>query len=317
MRTGLVYDDRFREHDTGPHHPEAPARLDAAVSAIKAAAWHDELTPVATRAADIADVERCHALTYIRRARAACAANAPFLDTMDVAISAKSWDIALLAAGAPLALADALVDGVIDNGFALVRPPGHHAEHASAMGFCLFNNVAILARYLQHTHGMDKIAILDWDVHHGNGTQHSFDQDPSVLYVSLHQYPYFPGSGAYDETGTGRGAGTTLNCPLPAGATDSAYERAFHEQVIPKIDLFKPECIIVSAGFDAHRDDPLADMQLSTGMYAWMTERVLECADSHAGGRVLSVLEGGYHLDRLGECVAVHLGGLLGAPATR
>jgi len=314
MRTGFVYDARFRDHDTGPYHPERPERMDAVMAALAATSWHENLVRFAARPADLGDVERNHTLNYIRRARAECAANAPFLDTTDVAISAASCDVALLAAGAPLALADALAAGAIDNGFALLRPPGHHAERAAAMGFCLFNNVAILARYLQHAHGLDKVAIVDWDVHHGNGTQHSFEEDPSVLYISLHQYPYYPGTGAYYETGNGRGAGATLNCPLPAGATDSAYERAFHEQVIPKLDLFKPECIIVSAGFDAHRDDPLADMDLSTKMYAWMTDRVLECADAYSGGRVLSVLEGGYHLERLGECVTVHLGGLLGQP---
>ncbi|MEQ8232886.1 MAG: histone deacetylase [Gammaproteobacteria bacterium] len=317
MKTGFVYDPRFRDHDTGAHHPEQPARMDAALAAIEAAPWHDRLLHMPAAAADIAVVERIHSLGYIRRAESACRSSAPFLDTTDVTISPASCDIALLAAGAPLALADALAAGHIDNGFALLRPPGHHAEHDAAMGFCLFNNVAILARHLQHEHGLDKIAILDWDVHHGNGTQHAFEEDPSVLYVSLHQYPYYPGTGAWSETGRGRGAGATLNCPMPAGATDTAYERAFMEQVLPKLDGYKPECIIVSAGFDAHRDDPLADVQLSTGMYAWMTERVLETADLHADGRVLSVLEGGYHLERLGECVATHLAGLLGAPAQR
>ncbi|MCB1747889.1 MAG: histone deacetylase [Gammaproteobacteria bacterium] len=312
MHTGLVYDSRFRDHDTGPYHPEQPARMDAALAAIEQAPWQQQLHRLATRAADITDVERCHRLDYIRRAQRECAAGAPFIDTTDVTISAASCDVALLAAGAPLVLADALVAGEIDNGFALVRPPGHHAERAAAMGFCLFNNVAILARYLQRVHGLDKIAILDWDVHHGNGTQHCFEEDPSVLYVSLHQYPYYPGTGAYSETGIGRGAGSVLNCPMPAGATDSAYERAFQEQVLPTLDLFKPECLIVSAGFDGHRDDPLADIQLSTEMYGWMSERVLETADLHCEGRLLSVLEGGYNLERLGECVSLHLAHLAG-----
>ena len=165
------------------------------------------------------------------------------------------------------------------------------------MGFCLFNNVAILARYLQNRHGFDKIAIVDFDVHHGNGTQHSFEADPSVLYVSTHQYPYYPGTGAASETGVGRGE----------GATDADYERAFVEQIIPKLEGFAPECVIVSAGFDAHRDDPLADVRLTTEFFGWMSNRLIEVADRHAGGRLLSVLEGGYHLERLSECVTVHL----------
>ncbi len=315
MTTGFIYDARFRDHDTGPHHPERPQRMDAVLAAVENAPWRDRLQRHAARAADIALVERIHSLSYIRRAQAACSASAPWLDTTDVTISAASCEVALLAAGTPLVLADALAAGDIDNGFALLRPPGHHAEHELAMGFCLFNNVAILARYLQHEHGMDKIAIVDWDVHHGNGTQHSFEEDPSVLYVSLHQYPYYPGTGAATETGRGRGAGATLNVPLPAGATDSAYERAFFEQVMPKLDAFKPECVIVSAGFDAHADDPLADMQLSTRMFGWMSDQLLEIAEHYAGGRLLSVLEGGYHLERLGDCVALHLEHLLGDDA--
>ena len=307
MATGLIDDDRFLAHDTGPHHPERAARVGAIRHALAARSWFGELLHCAAVAADIAVIESSHTLAYIRRAARACAAGAPYLDTPDVAISALSYDVAVLAAGAPLVLADALVQGQISNGFAVLRPPGHHAEREAAMGFCLFNNVAILARYLQRQHGLDKIAIVDWDVHHGNGTQHSFEEDPAVLYVSTHQYPYYPGTGAAYETGSGRGRGTTLNCPMPAGATDSAYERAFGEEIIPKLDAFKPECVIISAGFDAHRDDPLADLQLSTRCFQWMTERLMEVAAQHAGGRLLSVLEGGYNLERLGDCVAAHV----------
>ena len=307
MTTGLIYDERFLEHDTGPGHPERPARLSAAIAALDACPWSASLLRLPPRVADIAEIENSHTLGYIRRASDACASGAPFLDTTDVTISETSCEVAMLAAGAPLVMADALLDGRIDNGFALLRPPGHHAERDAAMGFCLFNNVAIAARYLQQRHGLDKIAIIDWDVHHGNGTQHSFEDDPSVLYVSTHQYPYYPGTGAASETGIGRGRGATLNCPLPAGATDSAYERAFSERIVPALDAFRPECLIISAGFDAHRDDPLADMQLSTGCFVWMTERLMEVAAHHAGGRLLSVLEGGYNLSRLGDCVAAHV----------
>ncbi len=307
MATGLIDDDRFLAHDTGPHHPEQPARLSAIRDALAACPWRGQLQHYVAMPADLAVMETSHSLAYIRRAAHACAAGATYLDTPDVAISSQSYDVAVLAAGAPLVLADALVAGKINNGFAVLRPPGHHAEREAALGFCLFNNVAILARYLQHHHGLDKIAIVDWDVHHGNGTQHSFEEDPSVLYVSTHQYPYYPGTGAAYETGHGRGRGATLNCPMPAGATDSAYERAFGEEIIPKLEAFQPECVIISAGFDAHRDDPLADLQLSTHCFQWMTERLMEVAALHAGGRLLSILEGGYNLKRLGDCVATHI----------
>lgn len=312
MPTALVYDREFLDHDTGPGHPERPARLTTAMAQLKQAAWFDDLRRVQAAPADLSWIETVHRLDYIRRAAEACRVGQPFLDTPDVMISARSFDVATLAVGAALALADDLIAGHSANGFALLRPPGHHAEHATAVGFCLFNNVAILARYLQRQHGLDKIAIIDWDVHHGNGTQHCFEEDPSVLYVSLHQYPYYPGTGGAGEIGSGRGRGATLNCPMPAGATDSAYEIAFSEQVLPHLAMFKPEAILISAGFDAHRDDPLADVQLSTACYGWMTARVMEIAEQYAGNRVLSLLEGGYHLARTAECIERHLGVLAG-----
>ncbi|MCG8324888.1 MAG: histone deacetylase, partial [Thiotrichales bacterium] len=172
---------------------------------------------------------------------------------------------------------------------------------------CLFNNVAILARYLQKQHGLDKILILDWDVHHGNGTQHLFEEDPSVLYISTHQYPYYPGTGAYTEDGIGKGKGATLNCPMPAGADDVMYETAFMEKILPGIDEFRPDSIIISAGFDAHRQDPLAQINLSTEFFGWMTSRIMEKADAYCDGRILSALEGGYNLQMLPLCVAEHL----------
>lgn len=313
LPTGLLYDPLFLAHDTGAGHPERPARLTAARAELARQPWHTQLRTLTAERPDLRWLETTHRLAYIQRAAQACAQGAPFLDTPDVAISARSFDAALLAAGAGLRLADALMSGEIRNGFGLVRPPGHHAETAAALGFCLFNNVAILARYLQRQYGLDKVAILDWDVHHGNGTQHSFESDPSVLYVSLHQYPYYPGTGGAAETGQGAGSGATLNCPMAAGATDADYEAAFHARVLPALAQFQPEVVLISAGFDAHRDDPLAAVNLSTDCYGWMTARVLEVAALHAGGRVLSLLEGGYHLQRTGECIARHLGVLSGA----
>lgn len=310
MTTGFIYDARFLEHDTGPHHPERPERLASTMAHLESDPWFADLRQFDARLARTEEIESTHSIKYIRRVGRACAEGAPFIDTTDVTVSAASCDVAALAAGTPLTLGDAICNREIDNGFALIRPPGHHAETEMAMGFCLFNNVAILARYLQRVHGLNKIAIVDWDVHHGNGTQHLFEEDPSVLYVSVHQYPYYPGTGAASESGIGRGQGATLNCPLPAGATDSDYEGVFTTEILPKLSAFKPEFVIISAGFDAHLDDPLADMRLTTEFYAWMTQRLLEIADQHAAGRLLSVLEGGYHLTRLAETVAVHLEGL-------
>lgn len=314
MRTALCSDGRFLAHDTGRGHPECPARLESILTHLERQTWATALARLTPEPPDLTVLERVHAYPYLQRAARACREQAPFLDSRDVAISAASFDVALLAAGAALAAGDAVLSGEVDNAFALIRPPGHHAEHAQALGFCLFNNVAVLARHLQAAHGIDKIAIVDWDVHHGNGTQHTFEEDPSVLYVSLHQYPYYPGTGAASENGSGRGRGATLNCPMPAGASDSAYERAFMELVLPTLDLFRPEVVLVSAGFDAHRDDPLADILLSTGCFRWMTERVLEVAEQHAGGRLISLLEGGYDLRRLAECATEHVATLAGEP---
>ena len=307
MTTGFLYDERFLDHDAGAHHPERRERLISTMTYLESRDWFDQLVRLSPRVADESWVECVHSHDLVARARSACERELPFLDVMDVGVSRDSFDVALLAVGGAQELADKVVSGAVDNAFALCRPPGHHAEHNQALGFCLFNNVAVAARYLQKHHGLDKILILDWDVHHGNGTQHTFEEDPSVLYVSTHQYPYYPGTGAYSETGIGRGQGATLNCPMPAGAGDAQYEEAFVEKIIPKIDAFAPELIIVSAGFDAHVDDPLANICLSTEFFAWMSARLLEAAERHCGGRLISMLEGGYNVSKLPLCIAEHL----------
>ena len=312
MKSGFLYDPVYLKHDTGAGHPECSERLVTTMHHLQAQPWFSQLHPVVARAAEQEWLETVHDYHYIDRAKQTCAAGIPILDSMDVSVCKDSFEVALQATGGVLELADQLMTSQIDNGFALVRPPGHHAEKTMALGFCLFNNVAILARYLQKYHGLDKILILDWDVHHGNGTQHTFDDDPSVMYISTHQYPYYPGTGAWYETGTGRGEGTTLNCPMSAGAGDNDYEQAFMDKILPKIDQFSPELIIISAGFDAHKDDPLGHINLSTGFYAWMTEVLMEKAEKHACGKIISVLEGGYHLKRLPECVAAHIAILSG-----
>ena len=312
MTTGFVFDEAFLSHRTGAGHPECAQRLSATMAHLNTLPLYDELKLLDALPADQGLIESSHSPAYLDRARQTCAGGSAFLDSMDTAVSKESFDIALKAAGASIALADGVMDGEISNGFALVRPPGHHAEHAQAMGFCILNNVAILARYLQARHGLDKVMILDWDVHHGNGTQHTFEEDPSVLFVSTHQYPFYPGTGAWSETGIGKGSGATVNCPMRAGSGDADYETAFTEKILPAMDGFKPEFIIISAGFDAHRDDPLGDVNLSTGFYGWMTARVMETAHKHAGGRIVSVLEGGYNLAMLPLCIEEHLKALSG-----
>jgi len=313
MTTGLLYDPVYLAHDTGFGHPERSERLSSAIDYIRRQPFFPELVSVLPHSAGSEWVQQIHTPRYIERAKAACLNHYSHLDSMDVAISEHSFDVALQAVGGALALGDQVVSGALDNGFGLIRPPGHHAEHEMALGFCLFNNIAILARYLQKHHGLGKILILDWDVHHGNGTQHTFEEDPSVLYVSLHQYPYYPGTGASSETGRGRGKGATVNCPMRAGAGDSDYKSAFTETILPAVNAFAPEMVLISAGFDAHAADPLAQINLTTDCYTWMTKRMMEVADQHADGKMIALLEGGYDLKALAQSIAAHLRELSGS----
>lgn len=312
MNTGFLYDDRFLKHDPGEGHPESPDRLRAVMAHLTEVPWFHELERLTARTADPDRVLTTHTPEYLDRARAACEDRARTLDVPDVGISPDSYDVAMLAAGGSIALADAVASGSLRNGFGLLRPPGHHALASSAMGFCLFNNIAITARFLRDKHRMDRIAIVDWDVHHGNGTQDAFYEDPSVLYVSLHQYPFYPGTGAASETGAGRGKGATLNCPMPEESTDFDYQVAFTDQVLPKLEEFNPQAVLISAGFDAHAKDPLGNIRLTSDCFGWMTLRLMEIADKHAGGRVVSLLEGGYDLQALPLCVEKHVAALSG-----
>ncbi len=312
MASGFLYDPVYLDHDAGAGHPERRDRLIAVMEFLKRQSWFSAFERLTPHPAARDWIESIHAHRYVDRVEQACRQGLPYLDVFDVGISAESYEVAKLAVGGVLTLADSVVKRTVDNGFALVRPPGHHAEHDLALGFCLFNNIAIVARYLQRQHGLEKIAILDWDVHHGNGTQHSFEEDASVLYISLHQYPFYPGTGSRSETGKGKGQGATLNCPMPAGAGDEAYREAFTEQILPKLHAFQPQAVLISAGFDAHAADPLAQINLSTPFYGWMTARLLEIADQYAEGRLMSMLGGGYSLDVLPRCVGAHLTVLAG-----
>jgi acetoin utilization deacetylase AcuC-like enzyme len=229
------------------------------------------------------------------------------LDSPDTAVSAASAEVARLAAGSLVALCREVARGNLGRGFAAVRPPGHHAERDRAMGFCLFNNVAIAARYLREWEAVGRVMVVDWDVHHGNGTQHLFEEDPTVFYFSVHQYPLYPGTGAADEIGRGAGRGATLNCPLPPGAGSEEFLGALERSLVPAARRFEPEFILVSAGFDAHARDPLASLEVSTEAFAEATRIVRRMADELARGRLVSVLEGGYDLDALAESARRHL----------
>jgi acetoin utilization deacetylase AcuC-like enzyme len=303
---GFVWHDACLLHDNGPGHPERPERLRAIRAHLEARGVLARLTRITPGPCPSARLERVHAPAYVEAIRQACA-HAPRRLDPDTGVSPGSWDAALLSAGGALAACDAVVSGRVRSAFVCTRPPGHHAERERAMGFCLFNNVAVAARYLQDEHGLERIAIVDWDVHHGNGTQHLFETDPTVLYASTHQFPFYPGTGAASERGRGPGEGTTINAPLRAGAGDAGILRAFRDAIVPAIERFAPEAILISAGFDAHRDDPLAGLEVTESGYAALTTLVREAAERTCSGRIVSLLEGGYDLRALGASVEAHL----------
>jgi acetoin utilization deacetylase AcuC-like enzyme len=302
----VAADPLFAEHDPGRGHPERPARLEAVLAGLADVGVGEESQPLPRVAATRADLERVHPARYLDALEQFCVQGGGSIDG-DTAASARSWDAATHAAGAGLAAIDAIDNGDATSAFLAVRPPGHHAVAAGAMGFCLINNVAVTAAALR-ARG-ERVAIIDWDAHHGNGTQDIFYADPDVLYVSFHEWPLYPGSGWLDENGTGAGAGATLNVPFPAGTTGDLYLDALDTVVAPVIDLFGPTWVLVSAGYDAHRDDPLTGLSLSAGDYVDLTERVLEYAPKR-----IVYLEGGYDLDALRNGVAATASALLGEP---
>ena len=313
MATGYVYDPVYLEHDLRGH-PENQQRLRQILSVLEKHGTLELLTHVPAVPITSDRLARAHEPHYVEQVRQVAQRGGGHLDA-DTYVRSASYDAALMAAGGLIEATRAVLDGELDNAFALVRPPGHHALRGRGMGFCLFNNVAIAAHYALAEHGLDRVFIVDFDVHHGNGTQDEFEADPAVMYVSTHQYPYYPGTGYWNETGRGDGEGSIINVPLGGGVGDQGFARIFQEIVAPAAWRFQPELILVSAGYDAHWDDPLAYMQLSIGGYADIAQALKDLADELCGGRVVFTLEGGYHLEALAYSVLNTFGVLLGDEA--
>jgi acetoin utilization deacetylase AcuC-like enzyme len=313
MSTALLSGPIYREHLVGRvGHPERPERYDAVIRALEKSGFAQDLLPVKPREAAVEELLLCHTQKYLKIAKRDVDAGLPSLSTGDTDIGRNSWDVASHAVGGVLNAVDAVISGQARNAFCAVRPPGHHASAGRGMGFCLFNNVAIAARYAQRKHGLERVMIVDWDVHHGNGTQDIFYSDPSVFFFSSHQWPLYPGTGRADETGEGRGIGTTMNFPFPAGSGRAEILGAVQNSLMPAAEKFRPELLLISAGFDSRIGDLLGQFTLTDDDFADLTRAVMEMAERHAGGRVVSLLEGGYNLSGLASAATRHVETLAG-----
>ncbi len=308
--TLLVYDDIFLKHDTGYGHPENSRRVENAVSHLKASGLWKTLKIIKPQAASIEEIELVHPRDYIKTVKKIADEGGGWLDG-DTIVSKASYDAAVYAAGAPLTAIDLVMKGDDKNAFCLVRPPGHHAIATRGMGFCLFNNVAIAAKYIQWKYQLKRIFIVDWDVHHGNGTQDIFYNNQAVLFFSIHRYPFYPGSGRKEEVGVGHGVGFTINVPLSADIKSEEYVSLFRKVLEEKAKQFGPEFIIISAGFDAYKRDPIGGLNLEIEDFKTLTEIVVNSAEDYCHGRVVSCLEGGYNLSDLPLCIESHLKALL------
>ena len=306
---GWVDSPEFDLHHHDPGHPERPERLVAVRSGLSARNLDSRLLLEPARPVDRSLLEKLHPASYIEGIQKLCAAGGGRLDA-DTSVVPETWDAALKAAGAVTQAVTNVVAGVWQRAFCSVRPPGHHATSTRAMGFCLFSNAALGAQAALDA-GLKRVAIVDWDVHHGNGTQSLFWERADVLFASWHQYPFYPGTGRADEVGAGAGQGFTVNCPLPAGAGEHEYLLCWTERIRPALELHQPELIIISAGFDSDHRDPLGGHTLRAASYEKLSAGVVEWADSHCSGRVVSVLEGGYSLKALEEDAPVHVGTFL------
>jgi len=313
MTTGLIHHSIYEKHDTGFGHPETPERYRVVIDAIKKDdALGKSLSEITPEKAQQGIVQAAHTKDHFRRVEHAFADGVNRLDA-DTMISMKTFDAAMFGAGGAVTAVDAVMQGEVRNAFVAVRPPGHHATAEHAMGFCIFNNVAVAARYAQNKYKeIERVAIIDWDVHHGNGTQGIFYSDSSVFFFSMHQYPWYPGTGSRGETGQGKGLGATLNTPLKAFTSADEQRRVFESAIEDIASKIKPDLIFISAGFDAHLTDPLGQLKLEDPDFGSMTKTVMQWADDVCGGRVVSCLEGGYNLDTLGETVRRHVQALAG-----
>lgn len=314
LRTGIVVDARYQDHYTGRNHPERPARIGTLLRLVEEY-QRPGMKRLDPRPATPEEIALVHDPAYIGLVAATAEKNYFAFDA-DTPVSAQSYATALLATGGLLTVLEAIMTRDVDNGFALVRPPGHHAERNRALGFCLFNSAAIGAQYLREKFGLKRVLVMDWDLHHGNGTQHSFYDDPGILYVSIHQYPYYPGTGAAEEAGQGQGEGYTVNLPIPAGWGDVEYQELFQGVVDPICRQFDPEFVLISAGFDAHTRDPLGGMEVTEAGFAAMARILLRVARDHAQGRCAAILEGGYDLDGLQKSVVRVLDEMAGETLT-
>ena len=311
MKCALLADPVCREHDTGRGHPESPRRFDAVVEALDTAGLREKMLALDPREITRDDLLLAHTAEYVALAEHEIRSGSEQLSTGDTTVSRHSWEAALAAAGSALAAVDAVVAGKVARAFCAVRPPGHHASADHGMGFCIFNNIALAARHAQRRHGIGRVLIVDWDVHHGNGTQDIFYEDGSVFFFSTHQSPWYPGTGCADETGSGAGQGTTLNCPLPAFSGRKEIFACFEEKLLPAMEKFRPEFVLISAGFDSRAEDPLGHFLLADEDFADLTRLVAGVAERHAGGRIVSLLEGGYNLRGLASAATAHVQALI------
>ena len=310
MPVGLVYDPIYLKHDTG-QHVENAGRLEEVIFLLKQSGVMEQLTMIKPRPASVEEIALVHSRQHISRIQEAAKRGGGWLDA-DTVMSADSYEVALYAAGGLITATEAVINGEVGSAFALVRPPGHHATPEQAMGFCLFNNLAIATRYALDRHKLERILIVDFDVHHGNGTQHVFYDNPQVLYTSTHEYPFYPGTGSVGETGSGAGKGATVNIPLPAGCSDTEYLLVFQQIIVPVARRFKPQLILVSAGYDLHWADPIALMQLTTTGFAQIVSIIKGLADELCGGKMVFSLEGGYNFAALATSIKATLDVLLG-----
>ena len=310
-KTGLVYSERYLQHATPPGHPESPRRAEVVMKALESEGFLQRLTRLEPKPAAREDILRCHTPAYFETARADVERGLADLSTGDTNISAESFNVAMMAAGGIITAVDAVVTEEVRNAFCVVRPPGHHATPSRGMGFCLFNNIAVGARYAQARHKIGKVLIADFDVHHGNGTQDIFYDDGTVLFFDTHQHPWYPGSGLESETGTGKGLNCTVNCPFPAGAGRAEILGAFEGRLIEAAGKFKPDLVMLSAGFDSRAGDPLGGFTLQDEDFAALTRVMQHIAREYAENRLVTVLEGGYNLRGLMKAATAHVQALV------